>query len=43
MLVDTIEKVSQIKIEARGQQSEFRTRNPDLVKEVVDQLLGLCS
>lgn len=41
--VDSLEKVDLIDIKARDHPSEFRCQNPDLVKEVVGQLLELCS
>lgn len=41
--VDTLEKVGQIKVEKREMPTEFIPPKPDLVKAVVDQLLGLCS
>lgn len=41
VFIDQLEKVSQIKIEARDRMSEFRCQNPDLAKQVVEQLLGL--
>lgn len=39
--IDTLEKVDLIEIKARDRSSEFRCQNPDLVKEVVDQLVEL--
>ena len=39
--IDSIEKVSQIKIEKRDKPETFVSEKPDLVKEVVEILLGL--
>jgi predicted glycosyltransferase len=39
--IDTLEKVDLIEIRARDRRSEFRCQNPNLVDEVVDQLLEL--
>ena len=39
--IDTLEKVALIEIKARVRSSEFRVRNPDLTKEVVDILCSL--
>lgn len=43
MFVDSLEKVDLIEIKSRDRMSEFRCENPDLAKQVVEQLLGFCS